>query len=65
VFLKYSDNKNANRLSFKEKKEIYKESEFSISRKVCDYEEWNSESLNQYQEWLGRQAACAWKLDLS
>ncbi len=65
VFLKCSDNKNANRLSFKEKKEIYKESEFSISRKVCDYEEWNSESLNQYQEWLGRQAACAWKLDLS
>ncbi|MDF3054111.1 MAG: hypothetical protein K0Q74_18 [Gammaproteobacteria bacterium] len=63
VFLKYLDNKDASRLSFKEKKEIYKQSDFLISQRICGYEEWNNESLNDYQEWLGKQAAQAWHLE--
>jgi uncharacterized protein with ParB-like and HNH nuclease domain len=63
VLLELSDNKNAKRLSFEEKKAIYKKSDFLVSQKICEYEEWNSESLNDYQAWLGKQAAEAWKLE--
>ncbi len=49
--------------SFSEKKEIYKNSPFTITKMLANYEDWNSEAVEHRQKWLAEQAVKCWRID--
>jgi len=48
------------RSNFKDKKEFYLKTPFSLAQKVAEYKEWNIQTLNHYQAWLAEQAVNTW-----
>ncbi|ANG91669.1 DUF262 domain-containing HNH endonuclease family protein [Enterobacteriaceae bacterium 155047] len=57
------DKDNLKRSSFEEKKKEYTKSGYKLALKVTEYEEWNLESVNDFQKWMSQQAVNVWKVD--
>lgn len=56
-------NRNAARLLFDKKRQIYRQSSFAIASKVASYENWDKTTLNAHQQWLAQQALKIWRVD--
>ena len=56
------DKDQLGRSSFTEKKPAYEKSRYPLAEKVASYEQWNLQSLNDYQSWLAEQAVQTWKV---
>jgi uncharacterized protein with ParB-like and HNH nuclease domain len=50
---------------FKDKKQFYLKTPFSLAKKIAEYDEWNLQNLNDYQAWLAEQAVNTWQLDIA
>ncbi len=48
--------------NFSEKKDIYKDSNISLCRSICDYEKWNDESIKKRAKYLYKIALNIWVL---
>lgn len=57
------DKDNLKRSSFEEKKTEYTKSGYKLALKVTEYEEWNLETVNDFQKWMSKQAVNVWKVD--
>ncbi len=62
TLLNKNDNQNLGIKSFAEKKEVFKNSLFTITRKCSEYESWNEKNISAHQKWLGKQAKNLWKI---
>jgi len=51
------------RANFNTKKEIYLTTPFRLAKKVAEYDSWDLKNLNDYQEWLAKQAVKTWRVD--
>ena len=47
---------------FKQKKEVYATSGFKLAQKAATYEEWNKQSVDEFQNWMAKQAVETWKI---
>jgi hypothetical protein len=56
------DKDDLRRSDFETKKKIYKNSVFSLAKKVAEYSEWNLQTLNDYQAWLAQHASQTWNI---
>ncbi|HFT3559530.1 TPA: DUF262 domain-containing protein [Klebsiella pneumoniae] len=57
------DKDNLKRSSFENKKQEYAKSGYILASKVTEYSEWNSETVNDFQKWMSKQALNVWKVD--
>ncbi len=55
-------NKEVGGKSFKEKKVFFAKSNFTVTKKCAEYDEWNEESIAKHQRWLAKQAKSLWCL---
>ncbi len=55
-------NKLVGNLSFAEKKKMYEDSQFALTRELPEYEDWNIASVNRRQEKMAKWAKTIWKL---
>ena len=62
TLLEDKKNYNVGRESFAEKKNVYTTSQFKLSKNELNYDEWNINSLNNYQAKLAKYAKSIWKL---
>lgn len=58
-------NRELNRKNFTEKKTILKKSNLKITEKILDYETWNSEVVNDRQNWMATYAVQKWKIQFN
>ena len=59
-----SPNRLAGNSEFAEKRPVYSESDFAITRKLADdYESWNVEKIGSRQNWMARQATAIWRIE--
>lgn len=56
------DKDHLGRSSFVDKRTAYKISRYPLAEKVASYDQWNLQSLNDYQSWLAEQAVNTWKI---
>lgn len=54
---------NLKRTCFPEKKFFYQQSSFKLAAKVSEFNEWNLQSVNQFQSWLAEQACKTWRVE--
>lgn len=54
------ENKDCGVRLFDEKKIIYKKSNATLSNKLSEYEQWDSNTLERHQDWLAEQAIEMW-----
>lgn len=62
TLLTEKNNTEIDRLSFPKKKTVYERSPLTIVEKICTYDDWNVDSLNDYQQWLTEKAVELWSL---
>ena len=53
---------NMGQENFEQKRAILSNSPYRINQRIAQYSEWNMECLNEYQQWLARQAAAVWQI---
>ena len=58
-------NQELNRKNFNEKKKILKVSKQKITEKIQEYETWNSETVNDRQNWMATYAVQKWKIQFN
>ncbi len=63
TLLSTRNNREANQSTFEEKKAIYQSSNLGLLKKLCEYSHWNAESVNDYQDFMAKQAIKIWKID--
>jgi len=63
TLLTTQDNADCGVQLFDIKKTIYQNSNSQLSKKVSEYERWNSETLERHQDWLAQQAVNTWKIN--
>jgi len=51
------------RVDFNTKKVTYLKTSFRLAKKVAEYDSWDLKNLNDYQEWLAKQAVKTWRVD--
>ena len=51
------------RADFNTKKETYLKTSFRLAKQVTEYDSWDLKNLNDYQEWLAKQAVKTWRVD--
>lgn len=56
-------NKKCGNKNYEEKKEIYSNSRYKLTKEYVNYDEWNIEILNSYQVKLAKQAISIWKMN--
>lgn len=56
-------NRECGNKSFEEKKEIYKNSQYELTKELSDFEEWEVDTIRQRQAKLANIAASIWKAD--
>lgn len=56
------NNKEAAAKTFSEKKEVYAESKYQLSKKMLAFEEWTPKAINHRQAFLATQACGIWKI---
>jgi len=57
------DKDNLKRSSFVDKKKVYAASKFKMAQKVAEYDEWNQETVSDFQKWLSGKAINVWRID--
>ena len=62
LLLSKHDNKDLGSKSFEQKKVIYEKSGLKLAEKAASYEEWNQQSVNDFQKWMAQQAIKVWKI---
>ncbi|MDE0118543.1 MAG: DUF262 domain-containing HNH endonuclease family protein [Bdellovibrionales bacterium] len=55
-------NKDISRKEYEKKKMLFKISNFKITKKCAEYNQWNEISILNHQKWLGEQAKNLWRL---
>jgi hypothetical protein len=55
-------NKDIDTKLFTEKKVIYADSGFKLAKKAASYEQWNKQSVDDFQNWMAKQATKTWKI---
>jgi hypothetical protein len=56
-------NRDLGNTGYQQKKPVYQQSEFEITKKIADEnEEWTPDALTARQQWLARQATTIWRL---
>ncbi|MCK5523840.1 MAG: DUF262 domain-containing protein, partial [Thiomargarita sp.] len=63
LLLSKSANKDLDTKPFAQKKEVYTKSRFKLAEKAASYEEWNKQSVDEFQYWMAEQAVETWKID--
>lgn len=64
TLLKTSDNKRASNVSYQNKRGIYKESAFNITKQIAEENDsWNAERIATHQKWMAKQATAIWRVD--
>jgi hypothetical protein len=63
TLLTKAENDECSTKNFDFKKNIYVNSNSSISNKMNSYPQWDSETLSRHQEWLAEQAVKTWKIN--
>lgn len=62
--LKSAENRAVGNAAFDDKRRVYAESEFAITRHVADhYETWTPERIANRQAWLAKQATAIWRVE--
>ena len=56
-------NRDADTLSFDEKKVIYRKSNLKLLDKLCAYPDWNPDNLNDYQAYMAEKAVRVWAIN--
>ena len=56
-------NKDLDTKPFAQKNEVYATSGFKLAEKVASYEEWNKQSVDEFQNWMAQQAVETWKIN--
>lgn len=62
TLLTKQDNLDCKIKLFDEKKIIYQSSNSKLSKKISEYEQWDSETLERHQDWLAQQAVETWRI---
>jgi hypothetical protein len=55
-------NKEIDTKPFMEKKKIYTASGLKLAEKVANYDEWNKQSVDDFQHWMAELAIKVWKI---
>ncbi len=64
TLLTASRNRDAGNAGYPEKRPIYRNSEFAITRKLAeDYDTWTPDKIRARQAWMARQATTIWRID--
>jgi len=63
LLLSKSANKDLDTKPFDTKKKVYIKSRFKLAEKAANYEEWNKQSVDEFQYWMAQQAVETWKID--
>ncbi len=63
TLLTKTENKDIGNKNFEIKKLVYKNSQFEITKKITDYEDWNIEKIANRQKKLAKTAKTVWKLN--
>lgn len=58
-------NRDLDRKSFDEKKELLSSNNLKITEKIQDYEIWNSDAVNDRQNWMATYAVQKWKIQFN
>lgn len=62
--LKSADNRAVGNAAFEDKRRVYAESEFAITRQIAEnYETWTPERIASRQLWLAKQATAIWRVE--
>ncbi|SMN00125.1 RloF [uncultured Candidatus Thioglobus sp.] len=62
TLLTKADNTECGVKLFAEKRIIYQNSNSKLSKKIAEYEQWDSETLENHQDWLAQQAVDTWHI---
>ena len=62
TLLSKNSNRKADKDNFTEKKDIYRQSNLKLLEKICDYDQWNPDTVNDYQSFLAKKAVEIWKI---
>ena len=63
ALLPASQNRDKDRASFNEKRQVLENSGLKINSEIATYEDWNMEAINKHQKWLADQARTVWKIN--
>ncbi len=63
LLLSKRTNQDIDTKSFQQKRAIYADSGFKLAEKVASYEEWNKQSVDDFQNWMAKQAIEIWKIN--
>ena len=63
ALLPASQNRDMDRASFNEKRQVLEKSGLKINSQIAIYEDWNMDAINEHQKWLANQAKTVWKIN--
>lgn len=64
TLLHTGQNKDIGNAEYSDKRTVYAESDFALTRKVAEnYDEWTPEKIEARQQWMAKQATAIWRLD--
>jgi hypothetical protein len=62
ILLPKGINRDIDTKPFTQKKSVYAASGFKLAKKAASYEEWNKQSVDDFQHWMAKQATQTWKI---
>ncbi len=64
TLLTTADNRELGNSGYAEKRLVYQESDFAITRRLADnYDTWTVEKIRSHQAWMARQATSIWRIN--
>jgi hypothetical protein len=64
TLLHTGQNRDMGNAAYEDKRPVYRESDFTITRKVAEeFDEWTPEKIESHQDWMARQATSIWRID--
>ncbi len=65
ILMATADNRDLGNAGFAEKRPVYHESNFAITRRLAeDYDTWTVEKIRTHQAWMAKQATGIWRINL-
>jgi hypothetical protein len=55
-------NRDIDTKPFTQKKSVYAASGFKLAKKAASYKKWNKQSVDDFQDWMAKQATQTWKI---
>ncbi|MCA9628451.1 MAG: HNH endonuclease, partial [Myxococcales bacterium] len=62
TLLNATKNRKLGTAGFAVKREVFAQSEFGLTKRVSEYEDWTEQTLAQHQKWLAKQATSIWRI---